>query len=118
MHAVWSDLLTNPFRTRRLAKKMTVQEILAARKWKAIPKCPGRYLLVNPELTISPKELAQVGRAPVEFHVQAARDVVLVLALEGGGLITYRRSDGSYLHTLNDESGFQRKLAQLGIALI
>jgi hypothetical protein len=97
---------------------MTVREILAARKWKAIPECPGRYILVKPELTVSPEKLAQVDHAPAEFRVEAAKDVVLVLALEGGGLITYRRSDGSYLHTLNDESGFQRKLAQLGIALI
>ena len=96
---------------------MTVQELLAARKWKPIPHCPGRYVLVKPELTLAPEELAQVDKVPAEFHVESAKDVVLVLFLEGGGLITYRRDDDSYLHTLNTESGFQRKLAQLGIAL-
>ena len=62
-------------------------------------------------------ELAEVDCAPMEFLVKAAKDSVLVLPLEGGGLITYRRLDGTYLHTLNDEAGFQRKLEQLGIRL-
>ena len=96
---------------------MTVQELLAEYKWKLIPNCPGRYVLVTPEPTIAPARLAQGDYAPVEFHVEAAKDAVLVLALEGGGLITYRRDDGSYYHTLNTDTGFQRKLAQLGIIL-
>jgi hypothetical protein len=89
---------------------MTVEELLAARKWRPIPNCPGRYVLVKSEPTLAPQQLAQVNCAPAEFHVKAANDVVTVLALEGGGLITYRRPDGSYCHTLNTESGFKRKL--------
>ena len=96
---------------------MTIQELLTTFKWKSIADCPGRYVLEKPQPALSPGQLAQVGDAPVEFHVGTARDIVLVLALEGGGLITYARPDGSYLHTLNDESGFQRKLVQLGIML-
>jgi hypothetical protein len=110
-------LSTNPFRTRWLTKEMTVQELLAARKWKLIPNCPGRYVLKKPEPTLSPAQLANVDYAPRESRVDAAKDLVLVLALEGGGLITYRRPDGSYHHTLNDQSAFQRKLAQLRITL-
>ncbi len=94
---------------------MTVPELLAARKWKSIPNCPGRYVLAKREPTLAPAQLAQVDCAPAEFHVAAARDVVLVLPLTGGGLITYRRPDGTYHHTLNTESGFKRKLAQLRI---
>jgi hypothetical protein len=97
---------------------MTVQELLEARKWKEIPRCPGRYVLAKPEPAIAPGDLAQVPYAPVEYNVEAAKDAVLVLALEGGGLITYRRLDGTYHHTLNTESGFRGKLAQLGIGLI
>jgi hypothetical protein len=100
-----------------IINKMTVQELLAAYKWKLIPNCPGRYVLDRPEPTLAPSQLAQVGSASAEFHVDAAKDVVLILALEGGGLITYCRADGSYHHTLNTESGFQRKLPQLGITL-
>jgi hypothetical protein len=57
---------------------------------------------------------------PVEvqsFQVPAARDPVLVVAIDGGGLVSYAREDGTYVHTLNTEAGFQRKLDQLGIRL-
>ena len=96
---------------------MAAKELFTALKWKPIPNCPVRYVLDRPEPRLSPDQLAQVNYAPAEFHVEATKDLVLVLPLEGGGLITYRRADGSYFHTLNSESGFQRKLAQLGIAL-
>ena len=95
---------------------MTIQELLAARKWKPISNSPGRYVLVRPEPQIVPVQLAQVDYTPKEFRVEAAKDVVLVLPLEGGGLITYRRVNGRHHHTLNTESGFKRKLAELGIA--
>jgi len=96
---------------------MTVQELLTVHEWKPIQNCPGRYVLEKPEPALSPGQLARMDYAPAEFHVKTAKDAVLVLTLEGGGLITYARLDGSYLHTLNDGSGFQRKLAQLGIML-
>ena len=99
-------------------KQMTVEELLTELKWKPIRHCSGRYVLDRPKPTLSPDQLAQVNYAPAEFHVEAAKDAVLVLVLEGGGLITYRRADGRYHHTLNTESGFQRKLAQLGITII
>jgi hypothetical protein len=53
----------------------------------------------------------------VEYLTDAARDAVLVAALDDGGLISYRRADGSFLHTLNTLEGFERKLSQLGINL-
>jgi hypothetical protein len=52
-----------------------------------------------------------------EFRVARARDIVLVARLTDGGLISYKRADGTYLHTLNTVSGFERKLMQLGIEL-
>ena len=62
---------------------------------------------------------ALIGIADVrEFHVSAAKDAVLVVRLIDGGLISYKRSDGSYLHTLNTAEGFARKLTKLGIRLI
>lgn len=61
---------------------------------------------------------ALTGIAEVrEFHVSAAKDAVLVVRLIDGGLISYKRSDGSYLHTLNTAEGFARKLTELGIRL-
>ena len=50
-----------------------------------------------------------------EYHVKAARDTVIVARFSEGGLITYKRADGTYLHTLNTEEGLARKLVQLGI---
>jgi hypothetical protein len=97
---------------------MTVQQLLAARTWKPIRNCPGRYVLMKPEPMLSPETLAEVETAPTEFSVKAAKDLVLVLTLDGGGLISYQRSDGSYVHTLNDRTGLERKLAQLGISFI
>jgi hypothetical protein len=47
--------------------------------------------------------------------VKSAKDVVLVVSLDRGGMISYKRDDGSFLHTLNTEEGFERKLRQLGI---
>ncbi len=46
-----------------------------------------------------------------------ARDAVVVTPLEGGGLISYKREDGTYRHTLNTPEGFARKLADLGIII-
>jgi hypothetical protein len=40
----------------------------------------------------------------------------VVALFEGGGLISYQRPDGTFLHTLNDEGGVRRKLEQLGLA--
>jgi hypothetical protein len=51
------------------------------------------------------------------FQVLAARDPVLVVEFEGGGLISYMRGDGTLMHTLNTPDGFRRKLRQLGVEL-
>ncbi|MEW6735277.1 MAG: hypothetical protein AB1489_28555 [Acidobacteriota bacterium] len=51
------------------------------------------------------------------FQVAKARDTVIVACLDRGGLISYKRVDGTYLHTLNTAEGFVRKLLALGIEL-
>jgi hypothetical protein len=96
---------------------MTFSELLTARDWRPIHNCPGRYVLtgVPPSL---PLETLIGGEVEVHaFDVEAARDTVLVTPLVEGGLISYKRTDGSYLHTLNTAEGFSRKLLQLGIVL-
>ncbi len=65
---------------------MTFQELLTAHKWKPIPNCPGRYVLEKPEPTLSPNQLAQVDHAAAEYRVKAARDIVLVLLLDGASV--------------------------------
>jgi hypothetical protein len=40
---------------------------------------------------------------------------VIVTPFDDGGLISYRRPDGMFLHTLNTREGLERKLRQLGV---
>ena len=51
------------------------------------------------------------------FSSIMARDTVLVAQFDDGGIISYERGDGTFVHTLNTEEGFRRKLEQLGIKL-
>lgn len=94
---------------------MTFDELMNAWNWKPIRNCPGRYVLHNARENLRPQEILGDEIEAKEYHVAEARDVVLVIELEEGGLISYRREDGSFLHTLNTLEGFKRKLAQLGI---
>ena len=96
---------------------MTFDELMRARNWTPIRNCPGRYALREAKADLSPGGLLGEEMEVSEFRVDAARDAVLVAALDGGGLISYRRDDGSFLHTLNTPEGFRRKLLQLGIDL-
>jgi hypothetical protein len=50
-----------------------------------------------------------------EHACTTAKDSVIVTPFEDGGLISYRRADGTFLHTLNTREGVERKLRQLGI---
>jgi hypothetical protein len=44
-----------------------------------------------------------------------AADPVIVAATEWGGLNSYRKDDGRYIHTLNSVEGFARKCRRLGL---
>ena len=95
---------------------MTFDELMNAWNWKPIRNCPGRYVLHDSRANLRPQEILGNEIEAKEYRVAGARDVVLVIELEEGGLISYRREDGSFLHTLNTHEGFRRKLAQLGIS--
>jgi len=66
---------------------------------------------------VTPRELLESDTEIAAFKVSAAKDTVLVARIHGGGLISYRRADGTYLHTLNTVAGFERKLRDLGIEI-
>jgi hypothetical protein len=93
---------------------MTFDELMAARPWKPIRDCPGRYVL--PPTTETPGTVAGVDEAVVhQYQLPTARDPIVVATIVGGGIISYRRADGRFVHTLNTPEGFSRKLQQLGI---
>jgi hypothetical protein len=92
---------------------------LLSERWRLRPirNCPGRYVLADAPPTLGPAALLE-GRVPSHsFHSPAVRDLILVAYFGPGGLISYQRADGGYLHTLNTEEGFWRKIRQLGIDL-
>ena len=95
---------------------MTFGELKNRWGWKPMRGCPGRYILPGTEFNGSPLDLFGTQAKLDEFRVDAAEDpVVLARLTQGGGLISYRRPDGTHVHTLNTEEGFRRKLDQLGI---
>jgi hypothetical protein len=94
---------------------ITFDEVMAMWSWKPIHGCPGRYILNATAADLLPEDLLGPDVEMSTFQVPAARDTVVVVRLDGGGLISYRRSDEVYLHTLNNTEGFERKLSALGI---
>jgi len=94
----------------------TYASLAAAGPWRALRYCPGRSVWQG-RSDLTPAALAG-AEAPVQiFRVEQAPDPVHVLALADGGLISYARADGTFVHTLNTPEGFARKLDDLGIRL-
>ena len=96
---------------------MNFEEIKTKWNWGPIRGCPGRYVWRENDKNIAPSEIVGEATRFEDFRVEKAADAVVVGRIKDGGLISYRRSDGSYLHTLNTAEGFERKLTQLGIKL-
>ncbi len=95
----------------------TFDVLMTKRQWRPIRNCPGRFVLVGGGFDLTPEELLGAPAALHEFDVETARDRVIVAPFGEGGLISYKRADGTYLHTLNDAAGFSRKLRELGITV-
>lgn len=95
---------------------MTIGALLRTWSFKPLRHCPGRYVLTSAEGDVTLRDLLGGDFQSREFQAKAARDTVIVVPLEdAAGLISYRRADGTFVHTLNTPEGFQRKLEQLGI---
>ena len=89
--------------------------MFAAHEWREIRGCPGRYIARGIPASWSVADLLGEPVAERIRHFSRARDGVVVTPLEGGGLISYKRADGTYLHTLNTPEGLKRRLAKLGL---
>ena len=99
----------------RAKSDMTFDTLSTRWTWKPIRNCPGRYRLVDVPADLPVDALVGKEAEVARFSIKTAADEVLVVSLDRGGMISYKRSNGTYLHTLNDPDGFERKLRQLGI---
>jgi hypothetical protein len=94
--------------------EVTFEELLARFPWRAIRACPGRYLLAGGPTTSAPKDLfGDLGFR--EARSAQAPDLVFMAAVRGGGIISYAKGNGTFVHTLGDKAGFARKLHALGL---
>ena len=83
--------------------------------WRPMVNCPGRYVLAAGPVATPPEQIVLGATGSSEHACDTAKDPVIVTPFEDGGLISYRKADGLFLHTLNTREGFERKLRQLGI---
>jgi len=95
----------------------TFQNLWDRWPWRPIRNCPGRFVLPWTEHPMDFERLLGFPYTPQTYSSPAAKDPVLVVPLEGGGLISYQQADGRVIHTLNTPEGFFRKLQQLEITL-
>jgi hypothetical protein len=91
------------------------ERLAAAFTWRPIANCPGRFALAGGATALSPRALVGPDVELLEIDLPTVRDTVVVARFDRGGLISYKRANGTFVHTLNDADGFARKLAQLGI---
>jgi hypothetical protein len=100
----------------------TLQKLWELWVWSEIKNCPGRYVTkknivsqgMTPEQVL---DCLHLSGSPQTFDVENNRDKISVVwFFDGGGLITYLKGEGQYVHTFNTESGFQRKTKALGIS--
>lgn len=91
----------------------TREQLLTDASWKPIPGCPGR--LVHDGLSArSVEDLVGSATALPTRTSAVARDPIVIALLTDGGVISYCKPEGMYLHTLATPEAFVRKLRQLG----
>ena len=101
------------------SKLPTFEELRTRFAWTAVHSkrgCPGRSILAEPLEHLTPEDLLTIPEALPRTTSAAARDPMILVKLIGGGLLSYEHSDGTFLHTLADEAGWERKLVQLGLS--
>lgn len=94
---------------------MTFSALFERWPWRLIPNCPGRYVLAAGPVATPPEDMVPGAKGGSAHVCVTTRDPVIVTPFEDGGLISYRKPDGMFLHTLNTREGFERKLRQLAI---
>ncbi|QDT29605.1 hypothetical protein [Gimesia panareensis] len=95
---------------------MKVADLLERFQWKKIPDTQGRFTLPQSQAQLSVEDLIGTDEVEIKQHPSAhPEEVIHIVELEDGGLISYQRQNGTFLHTLNSENMFKRKQWELGI---
>lgn len=94
---------------------VTFDQLMSMWTWDAIPNCPGRYKLNGGTSALLIRDLLGFDVELETYSLPTARDTVIVAVLSDFGIISYKRADGLFVHTLNTLSGLERKLLSLGI---
>ena len=95
------------------------QQVFERWAWKPIRNCPGRYIFAPGAVSLTVNEIASGDFFVFDAESDVVPDTFLVMKFgdDSGGLISYRKSENSFLHTLGDEAGFLKKLKQLKVNL-
>ena len=94
---------------------MKFDQLLDRLPWRPLRGCHGRWVL-SPEVEAGPPERLWPAAAPERYRSPAAPDEIYLTRFDdGGGLLSYRKPNGRFLHTLNSPDGLARKLERLGI---
>ncbi|QDU90949.1 hypothetical protein Pla175_43630 [Pirellulimonas nuda] len=96
-------------------RMVTFDQLMAMWAWDAIPNCPGRFKLSGGPTALLVSDLVGCDVELRTYSAPPARDTIFVAVLGDFGIISYRRADGLFVHTLNTPAGLQRKLLSLGI---
>ena len=95
---------------------MKIEDLLKRFQWEQIPNTNGRFTLNRAEPPRSIAELVDSQETEIKQYPSAhQQELIFVVELEDGGLISYLRKDGSFIHTLNSQNMFKRKQWELGI---
>jgi len=104
--------------------------------WHEIRGCPGRFVVSKVGDHVPPEQLlvkicekenldrTVMVRSRTFKHSHAGDDVFVAVFLDagrpphGGGLITYCKKNGSFVHTMNEPQGLERKLTAMGFEYI
>ncbi len=94
---------------------MTFDSLYSRFTWQPIRDCPGRFILRGVTATVGLVDLLDETMVAQRFDSVHAKDAVWVARFDDGGVISYQRGDGTWLHTLCTPAGLKRKLRQLEI---
>lgn len=95
---------------------MKIEDLLKRFQWEQIPNTNGRFTLSQTEPPRPITDLVDAAEIEIKQYPSAhQQELIFVVELEDGGLISYQRKDASFIHTLNSENMFKRKQWELGI---